>query len=102
MSHEPDRVIRELRGVTVRFGGEEHSGWLPPGASWPPPTSVEVAVVDFEIIEQAGGYTFEYHSRNTRHWGDTWHETLEDALEYAEEYFGIEPKEWQSAGSSAN
>lgn len=102
MSHEPERVIRELPGVAVRFGGEEHSGWLPPGAAWPPPTPAEVAVVDFEIIELAGGYVLEYHSRNTRHWGDTWHETLEDAQRYAEEDFGIEPEEWQSAGHSAD
>jgi hypothetical protein len=101
MSHEPDKVIRELRGVTVRFG-EENSGWLPPGASWPPPTPVEEAIVDFEIIALAGGYIFEYYSRNTRHRGDTWHETLEDALKYAEQYFGIEPEEWRSASGSAN
>ena len=46
-------------GVPVRFGGEEHSGWLPANAATPPPTPVEDALVDFEIYELEDGYTLE-------------------------------------------
>ena len=51
--------------------------------------------MDFEISKVEGGYVFEWHSRNTDHQGDTWHETLEDALEGARLSSGIEPPEWQ-------
>ncbi|MDP8953160.1 MAG: hypothetical protein M3N18_13170 [Actinomycetota bacterium] len=96
MNNKRPRILKELRGVTVRFGGKEHSGWLPLGEARPLPTPVEVAVVDFYISEAPGGYLFEWHSRNTKHRGDTWHETLESALEQAKLWFGIDPGEWKS------
>ena len=90
-------VIKQLQAVPVCFGGEEHSGWLPANAALPPPTPVEVAVVDFEISEVEGGYIFEWHSRNTSHRGDLWYETLEGALEQASIDWGIRPEQWRSA-----
>ena len=89
-------VIKRLMGVAVRFGGEEHSGWLPANAATPQPTPVEDALVDFEIGEVEGGYILEWFSRNTSHHGDSWHETLEDALEQARTEFGVRPEEWCS------
>jgi len=83
-------------GVPVRFGGEEHSGWLPGNAVTPPPTPVEDALVDFEIYELEDGYILEWFSRNTSHHGDSWHETLEGALEQASTEFGVGPEEWHS------
>jgi hypothetical protein len=44
-------VIKRLMGVAIRFGGEEHAGWLPANAATPPPTPVEGAIVDVEIGE---------------------------------------------------
>jgi hypothetical protein len=82
-------VIKRLMGVAIRFGGEEHSGWLPVYAATPP-------LVDFEIGEVEGGYILEWFSRNTSHHGDSWHETLEDALEQARTVFGVRPEEWCS------
>ena len=102
MSGKQVRIVRELRGVTIEFGGEKHSGWLPEGAAWPPPTPIEIAVLDFEIVGlEDGSYIFEWLSRNTDHRGDTWHKTFEDALEYAKESFGIELEEWRSIGDDA-
>ena len=89
-------VIKRLLAVPVRFGGEEHSGWLPANAATPRPTPVEDALVDFEIDEMEGGYILEWFSRNTSHHGDSWHETLEDALEQASIEFGVRPEEWSS------
>jgi hypothetical protein len=80
----------------VRFGGEQHSGWLPANAATPQPTPVEGALVDFEIHEVEGGYILEWFSRSTSHHGDSWHETLEDALEQASTEFGVKPEEWCS------
>jgi hypothetical protein len=85
-------VIKRLLGVPVRFGGEEHFGWLPANAATPRPTPVEVALVDFEVSEVKGGYILEWSSRNTSHHGDSWHETLEDALEQASAEFGVQPE----------
>ena len=89
-------VSKRLLAVPVRFGGEEHSGWLPANAATPPPMPVEDALVDFEVHEVEGGYIFAWFSRNTGHHGDSWHETLEDALEQARAEFGVEPEEWHS------
>ena len=89
-------VIKRLPAVPVRFGGEEHSGWLPANAATPPPMPVEDALVDFEVHEVEGGYIFAWFSRNTGHHGDSWHETLEDALEQARTEFGVRPEEWHS------
>jgi hypothetical protein len=89
-------VIKRLPAVPVRFGGEEHSGWLPANAATPPPMPVEDALVDFEVHEVEGGYILAWFSRNTSHHGDSWHETLEDALEQASTKFGLRPEEWHS------
>src|SRR3712207_514749 len=72
-------VIKRLSAVPIRFGGEEHSGWLPANTAAPPPTPIEEALVDFEISEVEGGYILEWHSRNTSHHGDLWDEMLEGA-----------------------
>ena len=89
-------VIKRLMGVPIRFGGEVHSGWLPANAATPPPMPVEDALVDFEIDEVEGAYILEWSSRNTNHHGDSWHETLEGALEQASTEFGVKPEEWHS------
>jgi hypothetical protein len=89
-------VIKRLLAVPVRFGGEEHSGWLSANAATPQPTPVEDTLVDFEVNELEGGYILEWFSRNTSHHGDSWHETLEDALEQASIEFGVRPDEWHS------
>ena len=89
-------VIKRLLAVPVRFGGEEPSGWLPANAAKPPPTPLEDALVDLEIDELEGGYILEWFSRDTSHHGDSWHESLEDALEQASTEFGVRPEEWNS------
>lgn len=92
-------LIKRLWAVPIRFGGEEHSGWLPANAAEPLPTPVEEALVDFEISEVEGGYLLQWYSQNTSHRGDLWYETLEGALEQASIDWGIHPEEWQAAES---
>jgi hypothetical protein len=63
--------------------------------------------VDFEISEYEGGrgYILERDSRKPLRVtsgpprGDLWYETLEDALEQAFLYFGIQPDQWQAVES---
>ena len=88
------RVVKKLRNREVQFGGEEHTGWLPPGASRPPQTSVEVVRLDFEIQATDGGYLLIWEGTERRHCGDTWHSTASDAVDQAKLRFGIEPQEW--------
>ena len=90
-------MIKRLLAVPVRFGGVEHSGWLPANAATPQATPVEDALVDFEVHEVEGGCVLQWFSRNTGHHGDSWHETLEDALEQASTEFGVRPEDFHPA-----
>ena len=47
------RVLKHVAGLVVQFGGETHSGWLPPGAAVPLPTPIERVVLDIEIHNEA-------------------------------------------------
>jgi hypothetical protein len=89
-------VVRELRGIDVVFGGEEHRGWLPKGAAKPPPTPTSVVRLDFEIRESGGGYVFVWQGPDSQHCGDTWHPSLVAALEQAKLWFGIECDQWKT------
>jgi hypothetical protein len=90
------RVVRRVQNRTVRFGGEEHSGWLPPGAAQPLPTPTIDVLLNLEIaIGDGSGYFLQCSSTNTSYIGDTWHEDLEGAIEQATVQFGIEPAEWE-------
>lgn len=91
------RTVKQVRGLRIRLGGAEHSGWLPAGAAPPPPTPVREAVLDVRIEETDGGYLLICHSRNTPDSGDRWHETIEDAEAKARDAFGLEPGDWQDA-----
>ena len=90
------RVIRRVLNRTVRFGGHEHSGWLPSGAAQPLPTPTIDVLLNLEIVSDDGsGYFLQSSSTNTSYISDTWHEDLEGAIEQARLQFGIEPHEWE-------
>jgi hypothetical protein len=42
-------IVKRVLAIPFTFGGEEHSGWLPPGAATPLPTPVQYVVLDVEI-----------------------------------------------------
>jgi hypothetical protein len=89
-------VARRLLNRIIRFGGEEHSGWLPPGAAQPLPTPIIEVPLNLEIVSGDGsGYFLRRSSTNTSYIGDSWHASLEDAIEQARFEFGIEPSEWE-------
>ena len=90
------RTVRHVSNVEVMFGGEEHSGWLPPGASTPRPTDTSCAHIDFRIEEQdPENYLLVWSSRDTGHAGDTWHRSLTEAVAQAEASFGVSPDDWR-------
>jgi hypothetical protein len=96
--------IKRVVGIPVRFGGVEHSGWLPPGAAKPLPTPIEDLVIDVEIIptdpaspDSSDDCLLCYYSRDGKYSADWWFETLADAEIAAQEMFGIEVDSWESA-----
>lgn len=44
-------IVREIKQRPVRFGGEDHTGWLPEGAATPLPTPERGVLLDFSIAE---------------------------------------------------
>lgn len=92
------KILKQILGKPVQFGGEEHSGWLPSNVSLPQPTPIENAILDIKILETEGGFILEWVSRNTTHSNDSWHKTIEDAEHDAEYQFGIKPSEWEALG----
>ena len=96
------RLVMWASRVPIKFGGEEHSGWLPAGAAPPKATPIVHAAIGFRIRETAGGYLLEWSPEEGEsvpaeppYAGDTWHQTLSDALDQAEVVFGLLPGTWQ-------
>jgi hypothetical protein len=97
--YDPTRmpiVVKRISAIPFRFGGVEHSGWLPSNAAKPPPTPVEDWLLDLEIIEEAGGFMLCWSSLDGTHCGDLWFEKVEDAERQAERDFGISKGAWQN------
>jgi len=95
------KIVKQLLGRTCRFGGEEHSGWLPANAATPNPTTAEDVLLDLVVVDTGeGGFLLKWSSQDNKHFGDTWHDTIDDARQYAKTNFGIEPSEWRSPPES--
>jgi hypothetical protein len=57
---------------------------------------VEDALLDLVVVDTGeGGFLLKWSSHDNTHFGDTWHETIDDVQHYAKEKFGIEPSEWR-------
>ena len=70
----------------------------PPGAAQPLPTPTIDVLLNLEIVSGDrgdSGYFLQSNSTNTSYLGDTWHESLEEAIDLARFQFGIEPGEWE-------
>ncbi len=102
-------VLKRVEAWPFTFGGEEHSGWLPPDALKPKPTPIEPELLDVTIGRADGGYLLIWAARPSAtcremlppKTGDTWHETIEDAEAAAREYFGIEHEHWRDIPATA-
>ena len=93
-----EELLYKLDGREVTFGGEAPSGWLPEKAALPLPTPLERATLDFAIVEaEPGSFFLRWNEHSGRHAGDTWHPSVEEALEQAELSFGIVRAEWSRA-----
>ncbi len=89
------KLFASIQGRYIRVGGKEHSGWLPEGFVKPRPTPERNLKFNFEIRDDGGGHFIFYHeSEDGSILGDTWHETLEDAINQAQHDFGIIRADW--------
>ncbi len=90
-----DGPMKRIASVPCRFGGEPHSGWLPPGAAIPLPTPINDVLLDLEIEYDGFGYLLSYSSSDGTVFGDTWHPSMADAEQVAQQLFGIQSSQWQ-------
>jgi hypothetical protein len=99
-------VLKKVDGWPFTFGGEAHTGWLPPGAAIPLPTPVEHERLDVAIEAADGDYLLIWTAQPSQtcrdagppKCGDTWHQTLAQAEEDARETFGIGHQHWNACG----
>lgn len=96
MADERWELIKRVRGVPFQFGGEEHSGWLPPGAAIPLPTPIVNVLLDVEIRFDGHGYSLCWLSQDGTIGSDLWLESLADAELVAAEDFGIAASQWET------
>jgi hypothetical protein len=103
-----DMILKKVEGWPFTFGGEPHTGWLPPGAATPLPTPVERELLDVSIEATDGGYLLCWaarpsptcHDPSPPKAGDTWHQTIAEAEAAARETFGIEHPHWTDCQES--
>jgi hypothetical protein len=91
------RVIARIPSVKVSLGGATHAGWLPRNASEPRPTPVREVEFNIEIVDLGDGFLLQYEALDGSEVSDTWHPTLEDAMQVAAEDFGVHRSDWQRA-----
>ena len=102
-------VLKKVEAWPFAFGGEEHSGWLPPGAATPRPTPVERELLDVSIEREGGGYLLIWAARlsptcrelRPPKVGDSWHQSIDGAETAARDEFGIEREHWTDITKSA-
>ena len=88
-------VLKYISELPIRFGGEVHAGWLPPKAASPPPTPLDDVLLSLQICDADSGFILEWWDEGKRYVGDTWHESINDALAQAEQWFGITADQWK-------
>ena len=76
----------------VRIAGHPHSGWR---GAIPQDHDVVELEFSFSVMDDGGGnLLLVYGSLDKRYAADSWHETIEEAFDCAEESFGIKRQEW--------
>jgi hypothetical protein len=86
-----------MPAVKVSLGGETQTGWLPPNAAEPRPTPVREVEFSIEIVDVGDGVLLQYEATDGSEVSDTWHATLEEAMQAAEEDFGVHRSDWETA-----
>jgi hypothetical protein len=89
-------VIRRVVGWPYIFGGQEHSGWLPPGAAKPLDEPVRHVLLDLEIEgDESAGFLVVATAQDGSLCWDNWYSSLTDAQIAAEADYGVTIDDWQ-------
>jgi hypothetical protein len=94
-------VVSRINNFHTTIGGEAHSGWLPPDAALPLPTPRRDVVLNFVIECEGSGYLLIVNSADDSVRGDTWHQSVADAQELAESWYGVSPTAWSPVEPTA-
>lgn len=90
------KTFAHIPSRSVTIAGHPGSGWS--SADEGTPGAFDLAF-RFEVTDDGNAnYLSVYSSLDGRYAADTWHETLEGALDAAEEQFGIAREEWSNDG----
>ena len=89
------KVIEQVIGKVVEFGGETASGWLPENAAKPLPTQPRLLIFDVRILEGPAEFILEWQAADGNYCNDSRHATIEEAKTEASERFGIASSEWR-------
>jgi hypothetical protein len=92
------KVIEQVIGKVVEFGGETASGWVPANAATPLPTQPRQLIFDVRILEGPSEFILEWQAADGNYCTDSWHATIEEAKTEASERFGIASSEWREIG----
>jgi hypothetical protein len=99
---QPSTIVAKVASWPFQFGGEPHSGWLPPNAALPLPTPIEPAFLEVVIEAIDGGFLLIWRTLDSLpsdaqrppKGSDTWHPTVADAMKSASTWFGIREDDW--------
>jgi hypothetical protein len=87
--------LKRATDIPMRLGGEQHRGWLPPGAAKPLPTPMRTVLVDIEIVRNGpNDCLLICAAQDGSFCWDTWFPSLDDAERAAKEQYGIESHHW--------
>ncbi|MHC4944520.1 MAG: hypothetical protein ACYTG7_16000 [Planctomycetota bacterium] len=90
------RTIKEIKGWSMFPEGEADTAQLPDGASMPLPATNEFQIMDIRIVDKGGdAYLLVWKEEHEDSEHEEHFQSLERAEKAAEEYFGIQPKDWQ-------
>lgn len=94
-------IVLRVTEKEVVVGGTQHSGWSSAGVGRPLFEPIRAVRMSLEIDDDAGGYPLCFWSKDAGLFGDTWHETLDQAKQAALDDFGVQDNEWMPAQSTS-
>ena len=80
----------------VDLAAPVNSGWLPAGSAPAREQDSKLAIVRLSIAQDGDAfYLFSSSEHPDFHCGDTFHQSVEDAVAQAEDQFGVSKENWQ-------
>jgi hypothetical protein len=94
-------VVKRVTGWPHAYGGDECSGWLPPGAVQPLPTPIRHVLVDLKIEamdedDPSAGFLLRQSAQDGSFCWDSWHDSVASAEAAAAEQYKTPSTAWSS------